>query len=487
MEEKAGVAEADIDRRSASDERLKAYKNVYREAAMDRSWIKTASSRLARYGMAGSLLLGLLLPATVTAGSLNAPAGPGSQNVSRYTLKNIYDRLQDGTAGTPLPASPFAEPPTGAISPTIPGTSDYPLNDIMGLLPSLDNTNGAQQSEVCNTKTFWGLRSGGWGLLAGSRPCNRRPKAADDSVTTSEDTAAASISVLTGDTDDDGDTLSVSTFNTTSANGGTVARVGTSNSLSYIPPANFNGKDSFQYTVSDGSLTDTGTVTVTVTAVNDAPTVSAGSFTVTENAILYGNLVGSDTEGSTLTYSIVSSPASGTVSIIPGTNAFTYDVSSFEPPTQSNVSDSFTFRVNDGAANSGSATISITITSVNDAPVLALNSALTVTSGSWALIRNNTHLNVTDADNNTGQITYTVTALPAKGELQLRSSGSGCTGTGSWSAVAVNGTFLQADIDNCHVRYNDTAPASTGTDSFTFTVSDGSGGSIGSTAFTITF
>ncbi|MBI5074309.1 MAG: tandem-95 repeat protein [Nitrospirae bacterium] len=452
---------------------------------MDRSWKKRRSSRLATYGIAVSLLLGLLCPTAVFAGSLNAPAGPGAQSTTRYTLKNIYDRLNDGTAGTPLPATPFAEPPVGAISPTITGTTDYPLNDIMGLLPALDNTNGALQSEVCNTKTFWGLRTGGWGNITGSRTCNRRPKAVDDSVTTNEDTPSAAIIVLSNDTDDDGDTLTVSTFNTASADGGTVARVGTTQTLSYTPPLNFNGKDSFQYTVSDGSLTDTGTVIVTVTAVNDPPTASNGSFTVTENGILNGNLVGSDPEGSTLTYSIVAAPPHGTVTIIPNTNAFILDASAYEPPTQANVSNDFTFRVNDGTVNSTTATISITITAVNDVPVLAANNLLTVTSGSFAVIQN-TSLNVTDVDNTTAQITYTVTTLPTKGQLQLRSSGSGCTGTGTWSAVVVNGTFLQADIDNCDLRYSDTGPASTGTDSFTFTVSDGSGGSIGSTTFNIT-
>ncbi|MBI5846800.1 MAG: tandem-95 repeat protein [Nitrospirae bacterium] len=457
---------------------------------MDRSWKKTKSSQLATYGIAASLLLGLLCPAVVFAGSLNAPAGPGSQSVSRYTLKNIYDRLYDGTLGTPLPASPFAEPPTGAISPTIKSSdyplivpTDYPLNDIMGMLPAVDSTHGAALSEVCNTKTFWGLRSGtGWGPKTGTRTCNRRPKAVDDSATTNEDTMTAGITVLTNDTDDDGDTLSISGFNGTSANGGTISQTG--NSLFYTPPTNFNGKDSFQYTVTDGSLTDTGTVTVTVTAANDSPTASAGSFSVSENGILYGNLVGSDPEGSSLTYSIVSNGTHGTASMINGTNAFKYDASAYEPPSQSNVSDSFTFRVYDGSAYSGNATISITINAGNDAPVLATNNTLTVTSGSFAVIQN-TSLNVTDVDNNTGQITYTVTALPTKGQLQLRTSGTGCTGTGSWSAVLVNGTFLQADIDNCDVRYNDTAPSSTGADSFTFTVSDGSGGTIGTTTFNI--
>ncbi|MBI5632116.1 MAG: tandem-95 repeat protein [Nitrospirae bacterium] len=451
---------------------------------MDRSWKKTKSSRLATYGIAIALLLGMLCPAVVLAGSLNAPQGPGAQTVTRYTLKNIYDRLIDGTAGTPLPASPFAEPPVGAISPTITGTTDYPLNDIMGMLPALDATNGATLSEVCNTKTFWGLRSGtGWGLKTGTRTCNRRPKAIDDSATTNEDTLISAISVIGNDTDDDLDALSLSTFTTPSANGGTVSQTG--NTLNYTPPSNFAGKDSFQYTVSDGSLTDTGMVTVTVNAQNDAPVVSAGSFTVAENSILYGNLTGSDTEGSPLTYSIVSNTAgAASAVIISGTNAFIYDASSYEPPSQSDVPDSFTFRVNDGTVNSGNATISITITAVNDVPVLAVNAGLSVVKSTCAFIRN-TALQVTDVDNTVSQLTYTPQAGGlTKGSVQYRGAstcGSAC-GTGSW---AVPVTFTQDDIDNCRIRYNETS-GTAGSDLFNFTVSDGSGGSIGSTAFNIT-
>ncbi len=466
---------------------------------MDRSWKKTKSSRLATYGLAALLILGLLCPAAVFAGSLNAPQGPGSQSVSRYTLKNILDRLYDGTTGTPLPASPFAEPPTGAISPTIKSTdyplittTDYPLNDIMGLLPAVDMAaspnGGALDTEVCASKTFWGLRSGtGWGLKTGTRPCNRRPKAVDDRVglTTNEDTTLSPISVLSNDTDDDSDPLTVSTFDTTSANGGTVARVGVTQTLSYTPPLNFSGKDSFQYTISDGSLTDTGTVTVTVTAVNDAPTSSADSFTVAENGILYGNLTGSDTEGSPLTYSIVSNGTHGTASIIPNTNAFKYDASSYEPPTQSDVSDSFTFRVYDGVAYSSNATISITITAVNDAPVLATNAGLSVTRSTCSFIRN-TVLQVTDVDNTTANISFTRTVAPTKGALQIRSASTCsnlCSDTpGGWASTT---TFTQADIDSCRIRYNETS-GTAGSDSFTFTVSDGSGGSIGSTTFNIT-
>ncbi len=102
---------------------------------------------------------------------------------------------------------------------------------------------------------------------------NDAPDAQDDSATTAEDTPIANIAVLSNDTDVDGDTLSVSNFDATSAQGGTVSK-NADGTLTYTPAANFYGTDTFTYTVSDGNGgTDTATVTITVTPVNDAPSV----------------------------------------------------------------------------------------------------------------------------------------------------------------------------------------------------------------------
>jgi subtilisin-like proprotein convertase family protein len=107
----------------------------------------------------------------------------------------------------------------------------------------------------------------GWSLTF-----NSSPTAEDDSYSTNEDTSA-NIAVLSNDTDVDGDTLSVSNFDATSVQGGTVSK-NADGTLTYTPAANFYGTDTFTYTVSDGNGgTDTATVTITVTPVNDAPSV----------------------------------------------------------------------------------------------------------------------------------------------------------------------------------------------------------------------
>ncbi|WP_416900272.1 MAG: tandem-95 repeat protein [Minwuia sp.] len=118
----------------------------------------------------------------------------------------------------------------------------------------IDDNNGGADSETV-TVTINGLNDG--------------PVAAGEAVTTDEDTAV-SIDVLANDSDVDGDSLTVTSA---VANNGTVA-IEADGSLTYTPDADFNGSDTISYVVSDGELTDTAQVAVTVNAVNDAPVVT---------------------------------------------------------------------------------------------------------------------------------------------------------------------------------------------------------------------
>ncbi|MDF0599083.1 Ig-like domain-containing protein, partial [Psychromarinibacter halotolerans] len=99
-------------------------------------------------------------------------------------------------------------------------------------------------------------------------PPNTDPVAQDDTVATTEDTAVV-VDVLANDIDLDGDTVYVSSVGT--AGHGTIVQ-NADGTLSYVPDADFNGSDSFSYTLSDGrGGTDTATVSVTVAPDNDAP------------------------------------------------------------------------------------------------------------------------------------------------------------------------------------------------------------------------
>lgn len=105
------------------------------------------------------------------------------------------------------------------------------------------------------------------------RPPNRAPNAIADTATTAAGTAV-DVAVLANDTDADADALSISSF-TQSANG-QVVQVGSV--LRYTPASGFSGAATFDYVVTDGSLTATARVTVTVgAAANLPPTVNAGA------------------------------------------------------------------------------------------------------------------------------------------------------------------------------------------------------------------
>jgi hypothetical protein len=114
--------------------------------------------------------------------------------------------------------------------------------------------------------------------------------------------------------------------------------------------------------VAGGLTSSVATVSIVITNVNDVPVATAQSVTVNEDTAKAITLAGTDVEGSALTYTLVTQPTKGALS---GTApALTYT-----PTNNYNGSDSFTFKVNDGTADSAVATVSITVNSVNDIPV----------------------------------------------------------------------------------------------------------------------
>ncbi len=130
---------------------------------------------------------------------------------------------------------------------------------------------------------------------------NTNPTAANDSYITNEDTAlnvTAASGVIANDADNEEDVLTA-TLLTNPSNAASFT-FNADGSFSYTPAANFNGSDSFTYKVSDGSLeSNTATVSITVNAVNDAPTISVapgGLFPTDTSARL--NLVVADVDNS---------------------------------------------------------------------------------------------------------------------------------------------------------------------------------------------
>jgi hypothetical protein len=138
----------------------------------------------------------------------------------------------------------------------------------------------------------------------------------------------------------------------------------TSNSgvnYSYTPSSNLNGPDSFTFQVSDGTdWSNVATVIINVAAVNDAPVANPQVVGTQPGMAVTIALSGSDVENAALTYLVLATPASGTLSGTAPNLTYT-------PNAGFSGADSLTFRVNDGALDSAPATVSISVA----APVTA--------------------------------------------------------------------------------------------------------------------
>lgn len=237
-------------------------------------------------------------------------------------------------------------------------------------------------------------------------PVNDPPEAPPYSFSTLEDTGFT----LQWNTarDAEGDLVNLTNAGPASANGGTVVKVG--DTLTYTPPLNFSGTDTFSYTVVDNGTTAgtndfktaTGTVTVTVSAVNDAPVITVpGAQTLNEDTALVltnvsvvdvdagngpllvsllatnGTLTLSTTNGLTFSTGANGMPSMTFTSTLASLNIALSNLT-YQPLPNSNGLDQISLSVNDqGNTGSGGAladakTILVSITSVNDIPFITL-------------------------------------------------------------------------------------------------------------------
>jgi VCBS repeat-containing protein len=140
--------------------------------------------------------------------------------------------------------------------------------------------------------------------------------------------------------------------------------------FTYQPHANAVGVDSFTYKVNDGKIdSQTVTVNMTITAVNDVPMAFDDQFTITEDSPLQVDvntgLLANDTDddNDSLTAIKVNDPANGTLTLNPD-GSFIYT-----PNPNFHGQDQFVYKANDGQADSEPQTVTITVLPVNDAPV----------------------------------------------------------------------------------------------------------------------
>ncbi len=309
---------------------------------------------------------------------------------------------------------------------------------------------------------------------------NEPPTAVSDSAAVSEDAPATAIDVLANDTNPDSVTTTI--VSSTDPANGTVVITGGGTGVTYQPDANYCNNppgttpDTFDYTLSPGG--SSATVSVTVNCVNDPPTAEDDSFSTDEDTVLNedvtadnGNGVDTDTEGALLTVSQVNGSGftAGTPFALPSGATLTMNANgtfAYDPTTSTTFnaldtgeqdSDSFTYTICDPGPLCDSATVSVIIDGVNDAPTV---------TGAPADYAVHAHLSIAQAD----------------GAGDLLATGGGFTITDpEGDPIDIDGTVPTATVQGGTVSINTTTGAFTyhppsgftdADDTFQYTVCD---------------
>ena len=279
---------------------------------------------------------------------------------------------------------------------------------------------------------------------------NDAPVASDDTITVAEDATDFELDVLANDNDIDEDTLTIT--DVTSATNGTVTISSDGSMLLYTANANFVGLDNFSYTISDGEFTSTADVNLTIQAVNDPPVAVDDQATGTEDEVVEidaATLLANDNAGpeegdQTITVVRVQDATNGTVDLS-GTDI------TFTPDPDFNGQATFTYTIRDDGTTAGetafeedTGTVTIDIAAVNDPPV-ASDDTETVRGDET------TDLQVLSNDTSEPDANETLTI----------------------DSIDLTNTEGTAEIVGDVIRYTPPEVTSITSDSFTYTISDG--------------
>ncbi|MCA9122377.1 MAG: tandem-95 repeat protein [Planctomycetales bacterium] len=309
---------------------------------------------------------------------------------------------------------------------------------------------------------------------------NNAPSAVNDTFATDANATltVVSLGVLGNDTDPDpGTNLNVATMATSSLRGATVTSDG-NGGFTYDPTAvqgfrllrsNETLSDTFTYSATDGSLTSgLATVTITVHGVNDAPTANPETYSTSEETTLQisafaGVLANdSDIEGDALTVSLVTSVTHGTLNLNT-TGAFTYI-----PALNFNGNDSFVYRVSDGNSTT-TATATIVVTGVNDAPVATVD-VYTMSQGGTLQRSGATGVlaNDNDVDNVRADLQAIARSLPTNGGVTLFADGGfiytptpDFAGVSTFTYQAVDPSGARSAVTTVQITVSGTGSATT--------------------------
>jgi len=246
---------------------------------------------------------------------------------------------------------------------------------------------------------------------------NQAPNANDDTDTVAEDSNNNQINVLLNDNDPEGDDMNIT--DVTQPPHGAVTY--NADYVFYTPETDYNGNDSFTYTIHDGEGgTDTATVNVTITPVNDAPVANDDYYTTEEDntiSVPEPGILANDTdlENDPLSATLISDVTHGDLTF------YTNGSFIYSPDDDYVGTDSFTYRAFDGVAVSNLATAHITISASNDPPVAyddyySVNEDTTLNIVAPGVLQN-------DTDPENDPLTAVLAGDVSHGTLNLNSNG----------------------------------------------------------------
>lgn len=251
---------------------------------------------------------------------------------------------------------------------------------------------------------------------------NDAPQPGDDSALVNED-SSINIDVLSNDFDVDSAVLVPSVNIIFIPVNGTATESQASGEINYTPNPDFEGIDSFQYSITDADgAVGTATVTITVNGVNDAPVALDDSVIVLEDTAISIDVLANDSDidagdapqGTQI--SIMSAPSNGTTNIVAGQVSYLANANY-------NGADSFQYRVADIAGvQSNIATVTISVTPVNDLPVAVDDFDITLEDNAVEITVLTNDTDVEDGVISSASIE--VISSPANGSAVLNPSGT---------------------------------------------------------------
>ncbi len=254
---------------------------------------------------------------------------------------------------------------------------------------------------------------------------NTAPNAAPDTYTLNEDSTlsvSAAEGLLANDTDIDEDAFSVNVANTQLPQNGELTLFN-DGSFTYVPNENFFGSDSFSYEVIDSlNLASTGTVTLSITNINDIPIANDDTVLVPPNASTIINVLSNDSDIENNPLTVTQATATVGNVITNNNNTLTYT-----PPNGFQGAATVNYTISDGNGGSASAQVLITVSDQNRPPeavadsyTLAEDQLLVVDGSTQPLLL----ANDSDLDGDPLTVNTTVQSLPQNGTVTLSADGS---------------------------------------------------------------